>query len=126
MTNFHLRKGLGGDAKKSNENSTKATFSTENQQAQNVPVQMFLDEKVLNTGDAPAKWSEPGAQQASRALSLGHLLQEPQDEMRERGVLLPLLPPALAGSQKPSHFCLVGTIPSPSKSLLTVLMSQGH
>lgn len=73
MTNFHLRKGLGGDAKKSNKNSTKATFSTENQQIRDVPDQMLLAEKAPRAREAPAKrcyWSEPGAQQVSGALSL--------------------------------------------------------
>lgn len=72
MTYFHLRKGLGHDAKKSNKNSTKATFSTTNQQTRDVPDQLLLAEKAPSAEDAPAKQhcqSEPGAQQVSGALS---------------------------------------------------------
>lgn len=113
MTNFHLRKWLGGNAKTSNKNSTKATSSTENQQTRDVPDQMLLAEKAPSAGDAPAKghcWSEPGAQQVSRASS-----PEQPHPAASVGFLFPLQPPAFAGRPKLPPLWLAGAIPSPQR-----------
>lgn len=122
MTNFHLRKGLGGEAKKSNKNSTKATFSTESQQTRDVPDQMLLAEKDPSAGDAPAKQccrSEPGAQQVSRALVPR---AAPSHSPGAGRFLLPPSPQHLQGDK---NLWLAGTIPSPPKGLLTALVPQG-